>query len=162
VPGQRAGITVQYRIDALDVLKNALSATGSYIVKNQPKLSITLAKNTVLIGQNVTIKGTLAPSDGNSAVSIQFMSANDTQTFTCQVAANGTFTCSFGPQSAGDWSVLANSPETDTAWSCSSSQYRITANEPPIYVKYSLYIVIGLVAACAVGGVVYYLKFRGK
>jgi hypothetical protein len=34
--------------------------------------------------------------------------------------------------------------------------------EPPIYVKYSLFIIAGLVAAFAVGGVVYFLKFREK
>jgi LPXTG-motif cell wall-anchored protein len=34
--------------------------------------------------------------------------------------------------------------------------------EPPIYVKYSLFIIAGLVAALAAGGVVYFLKFREK
>lgn len=162
VPGQKAGATVQYRIDAADMLKNVLSANGSYTVKTQPKLNITIAKDTLYIGQNVTVTGTLTPNDYASAVDIQFMSSTDTQTVTCEVASNGTFTGSFGPQAAGDWSVLAKSQETDTAWSANSSQYIVTVTEPPVYVKYSLYIVIGLVAACAVGGAVYYLKFRGR
>jgi hypothetical protein len=34
--------------------------------------------------------------------------------------------------------------------------------EPPVYVKYSLFIIVGFVAACAIGGVVYFLKFRGQ
>ncbi len=162
VPGQTAGKTVQYRIDAIDVLKNSLSATGSYTVKNQPKLNITIAKDTVVIGQNITVEGVLTPSDADSAVDIQFMSSTETVTVTCEVAVNGSFSGSFGPQTAGDWSVLANALETDVSWGCSSSQYMITVNEPPLYIKYGLYIVIGMIAACAVGGVVYYLKFRGR
>ena len=162
VPGQKAGTNVQYQIDAVDMLENILSATGNYTVKNYPKLNITIAKNTVLLGQNITVNGVLAPYDTDSVVDILFMSANDAETVTCNVTANGNFTGSFGPQTAGDWSVIADSLETDTSWSSSSSQYLITVNEPPIFVKYSLYIVIGLVVACAVGGVVYFLKFRGK
>jgi hypothetical protein len=162
VPGQSAGLTVQYKIDATDILKNSLFANGSYTVKTQPKLNITIAKDTLHVGQNITITGTLTPSDADSAVDLQFMSSTETQTLTCEVSANGTFTCSFGPQTAGDWSVLAKSHETDSAWSANSSQYIVTVTEPPIYVKYSLYIVIGLVAACAAGGAVYYLKFRGR
>jgi LPXTG-motif cell wall-anchored protein len=38
----------------------------------------------------------------------------------------------------------------------------VTVTEPPIYVKYSLFIIAGLVAALAAGGVVYFLKFREK
>jgi hypothetical protein len=34
--------------------------------------------------------------------------------------------------------------------------------EPPIYVKYSLFIIAGFVAALAVGGVVYFLNLREK
>lgn len=162
VPGQNAGTTVKYQIDATDALKNSLSATGNYTVKTQPKLNITIAKGTVLTGQNITVSGRLTPSDGDSVVDISFMSANDAETVSCNVTASGNFTGSFGPQTAGDWSVLANSRETDTAWSCSSSQYLVTVNEAPLYVKYSLYIVIGLVAALAAGVAVYYLKFRGK
>lgn len=162
VPGQNAGLTVQYKINATDMLKNSLSATGSYAVKTQPKLNITIAKDTVYVGQNITVTGTLTPSDADSVVDVQFMSSTDTQTVTCEVSSNGTFSGSFGPQTAGDWSVLANSQETGTVWSANSSQYIVTVNEPPIYVKYSLYIVIGLVAACAAGGAVYYLKFRGR
>lgn len=162
VPGQKAGAVVQYQINATDILKNTLSATDSYTVKTQPKLNITIAKDTLYIGQNITVTGTLTPYTSGSAVDVQFMSSTDTQTVTCEVGANGNFTGSFGPQTAGDWSVLSNSQETDTAWSANSSQYIVTVNEPPVYVKYSLYIIIGLVVACAVGGAVYYLKFRGR
>jgi hypothetical protein len=38
----------------------------------------------------------------------------------------------------------------------------VTVTEPPFYVKYSLYIIAGLIAVLVVGGVVYFLKFREK
>jgi hypothetical protein len=162
IPGQTAGVTVQYRIDATDVLKNSLYTNSSYIVKVQPTLNVNIDNYNGTIGKNITVTGTLTPCDLNSVVNIDFMSATETQTISCLVASDGTFTGSFGPQTAGDWSVLANAPETPTSWTANSSQFMVTVKEPPIYVKYSLYIVIGLVVALAVGGAVYYLKFREK
>ena len=38
----------------------------------------------------------------------------------------------------------------------------ITVTPQPLYVKYSLFIIAGFVAAMAAGGVVYFLKFRVK
>jgi hypothetical protein len=162
VPGQAAGATVQYKITAVDTLKNILQAAGNYTVKTQPRLNITIEKNPVLVGQNITVKGDIKPSTTGSVVNIQFMSANETEILNCTVAADGTFTGSFGPQTAGNWSVIATAQETKTAWFTISSQFMVTVNEPPLYIKYGLYIVIGMVAACAVGGAVYYLKFRGR
>ena len=60
----------------------------------------------------------------------------------------------------GIWAVFASSPETQTSYRCDSQELIITVIEPPVYVKYSLFIIVGLVAASAVGGVVYFLKFR--
>jgi LPXTG-motif cell wall-anchored protein len=36
----------------------------------------------------------------------------------------------------------------------------ITVTEPPVYVKYSIFIIAGLIAALAAGGIVYFLKFK--
>jgi len=49
-----------------------------------------------------------------------------------------------------------------TAYKTVSNILIHVVNEPPLYVKYGLFIVIAMVVACAVGGVVYYLKFRGR
>ena len=62
----------------------------------------------------------------------------------------------------GNWAVAASSPESKTAWRNDGPQLVFTVSEPPIYVKYQMFIVIGLVVALAVGGAVYFLKFRGK
>ncbi len=162
IPGQSAGTTVQYQVDAKDLLENHLATTGSYMVKKQPTLELNLAKGNITLGQNITITGILMPNDDASTVNLKIFSSNTTETFALPVLADGTFTASYQPASTGAWSVLADSPETQNLWSCNSSQLLVTVNEPPIYVKYSLFIIIGLVAASAAGGAVWFLKFRGK
>ena len=162
IPGQAAGSLVQYRIEAYDVFKNKLTTSGNYTVKQQLTVNITALKDTVRLGENITITGVLSPKASDSRVSMEFSSSNSTQSVSCIVSGNGTFVASFAPDSSGLWAVMATSAETQTAYSSSSEQLVITVTEPPIYVKYSLYIIIGLVAVSVVGGVVYYLRFRGR
>jgi hypothetical protein len=160
IPGQQAGSLVQYRVDASDVLRNNMTATGNYTVKQQPVLNITSVKTPIVLGENVTIIGTLTPNDNTSRVQVQFYNANSTQTVDCPVSDNSTFTASFRPDTSGLWGVNAASPETPTSWRCDSEELLVTVTEPPFYVKYSLFIIAGLIATLAVGGAVYYLKFR--
>jgi hypothetical protein len=160
IPGQKAGSNVQYRVNANDELNNNMIATGNYSVKQQFALNITAVKDTIQLGQNVTITGALTPNDASLRINVQFLSPNSTETVNCLVNDNGTFEASYKPDSIGAWVVMANSPETQTSWRCDSGQLTITVAEPPFYVKYSLFIVIGIVAASAVGGAVWFLKFR--
>jgi hypothetical protein len=162
LPGQTVGSFVQYRIDACDVLNNNMTATGNYTVKAQSTLNISAVKDPIRFGENITITGNITPSGNNSNVEVQFSSSNSTQIVDATFAQNGNFTASFKPDSWGAWSVSATIPETQSSWRCDSEPLTVTVNEPPIYVKYSLYIIIGLAAASAVGGVVWFLKFRGK
>jgi len=162
IPGQKAGSLVQYRIEAIDVLKNKLDAAGNYTVKAPLTLNITAVEDKILLGENITIAGVLTPNDNYSRVNVQFSSINSTQTVNCQVNSNGTFVATFQPVSSGLWAVTATSPETQTSYRCDSQELMVTVTEPPIYVKYSLFIIAGLVAALAAGGVVYFLKFREK
>jgi len=159
IPGQKAGTDVEYRIDVSDLLTNFLSVSGNYSVKAQPKLNLTLAEEEIWLGENVTVSGKITPNDKNSKVIIIVFSANTTQSIDCKINSDGTFNASFQPDASGEFSVLASAPETKTSWTGDSSQLLVTVKEPPLYVKYSLYIVIGLVAALAAGGAVYYLKF---
>ena len=162
IPGQTAGTLVQYQINATDVLENGLYASGNYTVKEPLTLNITAVKDEIRLGENITINGVLTPNDNNSTVEVQFNSINSTQTINCTVNSDGTFVASFRPDSSGQWTVTATCPETQTSYSCYSQQLMITVTPPPLYVKYSLFIIAGLVAAMAAGGVVYFLKFRSK
>jgi len=131
-------------------------------VKTQPTLTVNLAKEIITLGQNITITGTYTPNAENATVEVQYFSSNATETLICPVAADGSFTGSFQPDSPGTWCVLAKSPETHTHWATTGPQLIVSVNEPPVYVKYSLYIIIGLVVALAVSGAVYFLKFRNR
>jgi hypothetical protein len=162
IPGQKAGSLVQYRIRATDVYKNGLKASGNYTVKEPVTVNITALKDKILLGENITIAGVLTPNDNYSRVNVQFSSINSTKTVNCTVNSNGTFVATFQPVSSGLWAVTATSPETQTSYRCDSLELMVTVTEPPFYVKYSLFIIAGLVAALAVGGVVYFLKFREK
>ena len=162
LPGQTAGSIVQYRINACDVLNNNMTATGNYKVKAQPTLNINVIKDPIRLGENITITGKITPNDNNSKVKVQFSTSNSTQTVNATVTQNGNFTANFKPDSSGAWSVSATVPETQSSWRCDSEPLTITVNEPPIYVKYSLFIIIGLVVASAVGGAVWFVKFREK
>jgi hypothetical protein len=162
IPGQKAGSTVQYRVDAFDSLNNNMSATGNYTVKAQLSLNITALKDPISLGENITITGIQTPNNNNSTVKVQFLNANSTQTIDCFVSDNGTFVASYKPESSGALAVSATSPETPTSWRCDSEQLMVTIKELPIYAKYSMFIIVGLVVAGAVGGVVWFLKFRGK
>ncbi|HLN88790.1 MAG TPA: hypothetical protein VK253_01880 [Candidatus Binatia bacterium] len=162
IPGQTAGKVVQYRVDASDVLKNNMTATGNYTVKQQIALNISAVKDPIKLGENITVTGKMTPNDNSSRVKVQFYSSNSTQTLNCTVSQNGTFMATYKPGTSGLWAVSATSPETQTSWRVDSEQLALTVSEPPFYVKYSLYIALGLIAASAVGGAVWFLKFREK
>ena len=97
--------------------------TGNYTVKQQLTLNITAVQNPIKLGRNITITGTLTPSDNRSMVEVQFLSANSSETVDSHVSSNGTFTAIFnlklqefglspqvplkprllGEQTAGNW-----------------------------------------------------------
>jgi hypothetical protein len=162
IPGQIPGSIVLYRITASDILKNDFKTAGNYTVKEQAALNITTIENIVTLGKNITINGVITPKLNQSIVKVEFLSGNETQTLNSVVSSNGSFVTSFKPALSGSWSVIASSPETQTTYQSYSQQLQITVIEPPFYIKYSLFIILGLVGAMAAGGVVYYLKFRGR
>jgi hypothetical protein len=162
ISGQKAGSFVQYRIQATDVYKNLLKASGNYTVKERLTLNITAVKDRIRLGENITIVGDLTPNYNDSIVEVQFSSINNTQAVDCVVSSNGTFMASFQPDASGPWAVIATSPETQTSYRCDSQELTVTVTDPPIYIKYSLFIIAGLVVALTVGGVVYFLKFRER
>ena len=162
IPGQTSGSLVQYKINATDLLENTLDASDNFTVKEQPTLNITVVKDEVKLGENITITGNLTPSSNDSVVQVQFADTNSTQTVNCTTSDNGTFVASFKPGTSGLWAILAVSPESATSFICYSPQLTALVAEPPIYVRYSLFITIALVAVVAVGGVVYFVRFREK
>jgi hypothetical protein len=162
IPALDAGKVVEYQINAKDILENVMIANGSYSVKQHLTLTLYPIKSNVTLGQNITVSGNLTPADSNSNITIQFFSANSTDTVDAQIDSNGNFTVNYKPEALGPWAITASTPETKTTWQSNSNQLTVKVIEPPFYVKYSLFIIIGLVVASAVGGAVWFLKFRNK
>ncbi len=160
IPGQKAGTLVQYHINANDILNNNLATKGNYTVKNQMTLNITTVKDVIRLGENLTLMGTLTPKENSSIVKVQLITSNNTQTVDCLVRDDGTFVASFRPDSSGIWAAIATSPESQMSYRCDSQELILTVMEPPIYIKYALFIIAALIAAAVVGGVIYFLKFR--
>jgi hypothetical protein len=160
IPGQKVGLLVQYKINATDALENSLEASGKYTVKDPATLKVTVAKDKIVLGQKIAVTGTLTPNFNDSKVSVQFTNAKSVKTVNCTVNNKGSFVASWKPDMSGVWAVTASSPETKMTYSAYSQELTVTVTPPPLYVKYSLYLIIGFVALIAVGGVVYFLRSR--
>jgi hypothetical protein len=162
LPGQTAGTTVNYEIQALDILRNSLQTEGSYTVKEPLILNITAAKTEFAWNENITIHGVATTAGNVSLVKVQFSQSNSAQILNCTVGSEGNFTADFKPVAAGLWAVTAAYPETETVYRADSQPLSVTVSEPPLYIKYSLYLIISLVAAVGAGLAVWFFKFRNQ
>jgi hypothetical protein len=160
IPGQNAGTNVVYRVEAKDSMQNTMNANGEYSVKQQTTLNIESVNGNITLGGNLTISGVLSPFINNATVTVQFMTTNATDSMFAKVNNDGTFITNYKPTSSGILLASAFLGETQTNWRSDSNQLTLNIKEPPIYVKYSLFIIIGIATASAVSGVVYFLKFR--
>ena len=94
IPAQPAGTTVNYRVEALDVLENLLVYSGSYTVKYASTLSLDLTREAITIGENISIIGRITPATENLPITIVCTSANETLRQTVYTLVNGTFKAS--------------------------------------------------------------------
>ncbi len=92
IPGQKAGTLVQYQINATDIIENTMATSGNYTVKEPLTLDISMVKNKIQQGGNITINGILSPIIQNATVKVQFFSTNSTETINCTVNDVGNFT----------------------------------------------------------------------
>lgn len=160
IPGQNVGSLVEYKINATDILENSLYASGNYTVKNPAILKITVTEDKIALGQNEAVTGVLTPSSNSSMVNVQFASAKSITTLNCTVNNNGSFAANWKPKTSGLWAVTASSNETKLSYSCYSERLTVMVSPPPLYVRYSLDLIVGFVTFIAVSGVVYFLKSR--
>ena len=137
-----------------------MKASGDYTVKAAPMLNITVAKDKVPFAQKVAVQGTLNPSVNGTVVFIRFVSVDSVKTLNCTVKSDGAFAVSWKPTASGNWTVSASSTETPKTWEAYSQDVQVTVAPPPLYVKYSLYLIIGFVSLLSVGGVAYFLTSR--
>ena len=159
IPGQIAGTNVAYGIEATDLLRDLLVANGSYAVKNPSMLNITLIRETVTLGDNVTVKGYMIPQTGGAPITVYFDSENDSESIVCFTLADGSFTASFAPSATGTWNVQATFLGDASSYGSMSRQLAADVEGPSFLAQYSLYIGLGVgVAAVASAVLMLYLK----
>ncbi|MEM4704876.1 MAG: hypothetical protein QXJ02_07420 [Candidatus Bathyarchaeia archaeon] len=161
IPGQAAGVVVKYKVEAVDVLRNVLVASGNYTVKFASALNLTALQEAVIAGENITVKGDLAPKEAGQLIIVTFKTANFTKEVQAYTDVNGTFTASFQTENVTVWEVTARFNGNTTIFPCSSGAVVIKAEEPTFLMKFGLYLGGGIGASVAVVGViVYFKKFR--
>jgi hypothetical protein len=161
IPRQAAGTVVDYRVEANDTLKNVLVVEKSYPVKNEVRLNLTLAREVVTLGENVTVWGNATEEAGMVPITVFFSSTNGTKQVVCYTRADGTFTVSFKPETLGMWDVQARFGGDAFLYESVSKWLSVEVREPSILMKYSYYIGGGIGAAVAVGAVVFWRKSKG-
>ncbi len=160
IPRQEAGSLVEYEVTANDALRNILTAEGNYTVKYLSTLNINATRETVRLGENITVQGLLNMQNASVPVTVYFTHTNETKKVECYTLENGTFTASFQPETVGIWVAHATFAGSDTFYESESAPLAIKVEEPSFFVKNSLYIGGGAIAIVAVSAVVYMKKFR--
>jgi hypothetical protein len=162
VPGQPAGTTVIYEVNAVDVFESALNFRGNYTVKYASQLNFTLKSSSITIGENITLSGLVTPPVGNITVTLIFTSANGTVTNIVQASENGTFTSTFKPAMQGTWLVRATFKGNEILYESSSQTSNFVVNPPSFFSQYSTYIFVGVGggASVVIAAVVYVKKLR--
>jgi hypothetical protein len=160
VPRQPAGTAVSYKVQAKDVLENLLEANGTYSVKDELALNLSAVHEAVTLGDNVTVRGFVAPAVENLPIIVQFDSVNNTKQMLCYTQPDGTFAASFGSENVTSWAIQARFNGNDLFFENTSPRVTIDVNEPSMLQKYSLYIGGGIGAIAVVGAVVYWKKMK--
>jgi len=160
IPGQPAGVTVAYRVEALDAVENVLWAEGSYPVKHPSRLNISLTQESLTIGDNISVRGHFTPPDEEIPIRVRFISTNSSREILCFTLPNGTFTATFKPETLGTWRVKATFHEDRLRYESASPEVQITVEEPPFLIRYSMYIGGGLAGTAILGALIYWKKFR--
>ncbi len=162
LPGQAAGLFVQYRIEATDCLRNVLGASGNYTVKMASTLDFTLYDAQIRLGENITVNGILSPVTNTSVVRLDIFGADFNNTLSCKVRSDGSFEATFMPPNSGNYSITATSLETPVSYGADGPEFVFSVAEPPLYIKYSIPLVGVIVGVSVVGGLLYFFKFRGN
>ncbi|UCE15978.1 MAG: Ig-like domain repeat protein [Candidatus Bathyarchaeota archaeon] len=160
IPGQAAGTSISYRIEASDTLENVLAANGSYSVKYPSTLNISLTRDSISPNKNITVRGYLTPPAENVSITVYFTSTNKSKQALSRTDANGTFTATLKLETVGTWKVQANFSGDNYRYGNVSKQLTVQVKEPSILEKYFLYIGGGISAVAVIGVVIYLKKFR--
>jgi hypothetical protein len=126
----------------------------------QSSLGVSLVAEKIRLGENISVTGSLNPISNTSTVKLQVFGLDYNKTLSCSINPDGSFEASFKPPKSGNYSIVANSPETSVSFGVNGKELSFSVAEPPMYIKYSIQIIGILVALTVCGSLVYFFKLR--
>ncbi len=137
-------------------------AASNYRNVTTQQMYITVTCNTsqsVTIGENITVTGTIDPRIENISVNVLFTSSNETVTKTALTTKNGTYTVEFQPTTMEMWQVYTHIEGNASISPAYSNTTTFTVNDTFLN-QYLIYIIGGAGGAGGVGAVIFIRKRR--
>ena len=126
IPGQPAGTTVLYSIEASDHAGNTAIEKGNYLSQSASALTIDLPSSSIDGGHDINLQGTLTPPTEDVELSIQYFSpGNYTEIRRVQTKAQGSFHDVFTPNVSGTWKIVVAWPGS-LEYSASQNSTQVT------------------------------------
>lgn len=122
-------------------------------------LTCNTTSQTVAIGDNITIIGSVSPPVENLRVTAQLSAANSTLTQTANTNENGTYIITCKPEEMGLWQINANIVGNESISTAYSSTIPFTVTDTFLN-QYLIFIICGVGGAAGVGVVMFIRKRR--
>ena len=159
-PNQTGTWTVMASWNGSETYFGASSGYINFTVQ-KVNMSITcnLTSESITIGDNITVTGSVYPKVENLTVTVMFINANATIEQTAYTDSNGTFSVSWKPDSKGLWQVHAKLAEDATRSQAYSNSLSFTVNDTWLN-QYMFYIIGGVAGVAAVSVIVFIIRRR--
>lgn len=153
IQGQPAGTTVDYKVEAPNILEDVQTYNGTFTVKHAAELNISVVPESIPLGENVTLVGFIGPPAQDLPLTISYISANGSFQQIVYTSINGSFLASFKPHVEGVWKVEAVLEETETFYRSPEFTLTFEVGPPSFLAQYSMYILGSIAAALGVLGI---------
>jgi len=141
-----------------DNTTNNILEDGTVTVKQRSTVLISATPNTVSVGAEVTISGSIDPTRTGVTVTIQYR-PQGTDTWNnlpaTQTNANSQYSCTWTPQAAGTYELKASWEGDENTLPDESDIFTITVNETPTGIPLWLMLAIGAVIILIIAIVVF-------
>ena len=143
--------------------ETCFGASGGYrnftVEKTTMSITCNVTKESITIGENITVTGSVYPIVENSNVTLVFTTSNATIEQYAYTNSNGTFTASFKPNLIGSWRVQTRLDGDDLRCEAYSELTPFRVNDTWIN-QYGIYIMGAVAAVVAVLVIGFFVRRR--
>ncbi|MDH5663784.1 MAG: hypothetical protein OEY90_04890, partial [Candidatus Bathyarchaeota archaeon] len=129
------------------------------VEKTTMSITCNVTKESITIGENIIVTGSVYPIVENSNVTLVFTTSNATIEQYAYTNSNGTFTASFKPNLIGSWRVQTRLDGDDLRCEAYSELKPFRVNDTWIN-QYGIYIMGAVVAVVAVLAIGFFVRRR--